>query len=152
MNYGLASIEQRPQYGLGSFIKKIGKKVKKIIPKEIAPFVPAIAGAFLGPMAGSFLGGMGGIMGSAAAPSMLSGFLGRGLTDAATQMLTSGRVDKTSALMSGGLGALANYQSPTMLAGGRQHGLQDLKKVLLEYLNQVVLWTKFYLKVETLVK
>ena len=55
MNYGLASIEQRPQYGLGSFIKKIGKKVKKIIPKEIAPFVPAIAGAFLGPMAGSFL-------------------------------------------------------------------------------------------------
>jgi len=121
MNYGLASIEQRPQYGLGSFIKKIGKTVKKIIPKEIAPFVPAIAGAFLGPMAGSFLGGMGGIMGSAAAPSMLSGFLGRGLTDAATQMLTSGRVDKTSALMSGGLGALANYQSPTMLAGGRQH-------------------------------
>ena len=121
MNYGLANIEQRPQYGLGSFIKKIGKKVKKIIPKEIAPFVPAVAGAFLGPMASSFLGGMGGIMGSAAAPSMLSGFLGRGLTDAVTQKLTSGRIDPTSALMSGGLGALANYQSPTMLAGGRHH-------------------------------
>ena len=117
MNYGLANIEQRPQYGLGSFIKKIGKKVKKIIPKEIAPFVPAVAGAFLGPMAGSFLGGMGGIFGSAAAPSMLSGFLGRGLTDAVTQKLTSGRIDPTSALMSGGLGALANYRSPTMLPG-----------------------------------
>jgi len=110
-------LANRPQFGLGSFIKKavskISKPIKKIIPKEIRPFVPAIAGMALGPMAGGILGKFG------VANKMLAGGLGRGLVDIGAQALTSDRISPVSALVSGGLGALSGYQGLPQLKQGQ---------------------------------
>ena len=115
-------LANRPQFGLGSFIKKavkkIAKPIKKIIPKEIRPFVPAVAGMALGPMAGGFLGKLG------VASPMLQQGLGRALVDVGAQALTSDRISPLSAGLSGIMGAVSGYQG----LGGGKEGMLPIKK------------------------
>jgi hypothetical protein len=134
-------LANRPQFGLGSFIKKAVKKVskpfKKIIPKEIRPFVPAVAGMFLGPAAGGMLGKFGaglaaksgilGGLGTALSNPMVTGGLGRALVDVGAQALTSDRISPLSVALSGGLGALGGYESGSLLNKGTTARGMNLK-------------------------
>jgi len=84
----------------------VSKAIKKIIPREIRPIVPIAASMFGAPFLGSALQGTG-IM-SALGP-IGSRALTSGLTSAATDLITRGKVDPRSLIASTALGAGGEY-------------------------------------------
>ena len=106
----------------------ISKAVRRVIPKEIQPILPIAASMFGGPLVGSLIGKSAfgsGIM-SALGPIGGRAFTS-GLTSAATDLLTKGKVDPRTTAISALMGGGGQYLKgdPTMI--GPKTGFENLK-------------------------
>ena len=105
----------------------VSKAIKKIIPREIRPIVPIAASMFGAPFLGSALQGTG-IM-SALGP-IGSRALTSGLTSAATDLITRGKVDPRSLIASTALGAGGEYLKGPANVMGPPTKFQSFKQSL----------------------
>jgi len=106
----------------------ISKAIKRVIPKEIQPILPIAASMFGGPLVGSLIGKSALGSGIMSALGPIGGrALTSGLTSAATDLLTSGKIDARNvgiaALMGGGGQYLKG--DPNMI--GPKTGFQNIK-------------------------
>ena len=106
----------------------ISKAVRRVIPKEIQPILPIAASMFGGPMIGSLIGKSAFGSGIMSALGPVGGrALTAGLTSAATDLLTRGKVDPRTTAISALMGGGGQYLKgdPTMI--GPKTGFENLK-------------------------
>jgi len=113
----------------------ISKAIKRVIPKEIQPILPIAASMFGGPLVGSLIGKStlgSGIM-SALGP--IGGrALTSGLTSAATDLLTSGKIDARNVGISALMGGGGQYLKGDPTTYGPKTGFQNIKSEIGEAL------------------
>lgn len=106
----------------------ISKAVRRVIPKEIQPILPIAASMFGGPLVGSLIGKSAFGSGIMSALGPVGGrALTAGLTSAATDLLTRGKVDPRTTAISALMGGGGQYLKgdPTMI--GPKTGFENLK-------------------------
>ena len=113
----------------------ISKAIKRVIPKEIQPILPIAASMFGGPLVGSLIGKStlgSGIM-SALGP--IGGrALTSGLTSAATDLLTSGKIDARNVGIAALMGGGGQYLKGNPTTYGPKTGFQNIKSEIGEAL------------------
>jgi len=113
----------------------ISKAIKRVIPKEIQPILPIAASMFGGPLVGSLIGksALGSGIMSALGPIGGRAFTS-GLTSAATDLLTSGKIDARNVGIAALMGGGGQYLKGDPTTIGPKTGFQNIKSEIGEAL------------------